>query len=190
MAEGILLFLCRILVFLYPNGGVWNHKPSGDSLMNRTEKATFVSSLNADVQGARSMVVAHYRGLTVKQLSVLRRQMLAAGGKAQVAKNRLAKLAFKGTPFESLNDLMTGPTILAYASDELAASKVSQKFADANDKMVILGGMMDGKVLSQAEVKTYASLPSLDELRGQLVGLLQAPGAQLARVTKAYADKA
>jgi large subunit ribosomal protein L10 len=158
--------------------------------MNRTEKHTFVEHLNADVQSARTLVVAHYRGLTVKQLATLRRQMGAVGGKVQVAKNRLAKLAFKGTPFESLNSLMTGPTILAYAPDELAPTKISQKFADANDKLVILGGVMDGKLLSQAEIKTYASLPSLDELRGKLVGLLQAPGAQLARVTRAYADKA
>jgi len=157
--------------------------------MNRTEKAAFVGQLAQGVSTAKAMVVAHYRGLTVKQLSALRRQMRAEGGHVQVAKNRLAKLAFKGTAYEQLNDLMTGPTILAFASDELAPARVAQKFADANEAMVILGGMMDGKVLSKADVKTYASLPSLNELRGKLVGLLQAPGAQLARVTKAYADK-
>jgi large subunit ribosomal protein L10 len=158
--------------------------------MNRTEKTAFVRELSQGLSGAKAMVVAHYRGLTVKQLSALRRQMRAEGGQVQVAKNRLAKLAFKGTPYEQLNNLMTGPTILAFASDELAPARIAQKFADANDAMVILGGMMDGKVMSKADVKTYASLPSLNELRGKLVGLLQAPGAQLARVTKAYADKA
>lgn len=157
--------------------------------MNRSEKSAFIQHLNTDVQGAKSMVVAHYRGLTVKQLSGLRRQMRTVGGKVQVAKNRLAKLAFKGTPFEGLNSLMVGPTVLTYAPDALAASKITQKFADANEQMQILGGMMDGAMLSKADVKTYASLPSLDELRGKLVGLLQAPGAQLARVTRAYADK-
>lgn len=158
--------------------------------MNRTEKTAFVSELAQGLSSTKAMVVAHYRGLTVKQLSALRRQMRAEGGQVQVAKNRLAKLAFKGTAYEQLNDLMTGPTILAFAKDELAPARVAQKFADANEAMVILGGMMDGKVLSKADVKTYASLPSLNELRGKLVGLLQAPGAQLARVTKAYADKA
>jgi large subunit ribosomal protein L10 len=158
-------------------------------LMNRTEKEAFVGDLGKSLSGAKAMVVAHYRGLTVKQLSALRRQMRAEGGQVQVAKNRLAKLAFKGTSFEQLNSLMVGPTILAYAADELAPSRVAQKFADANEAMVILGGMMDGKVLSKADVKTYASLPSLNELRGKIVGILQAPGAQLARVTKAYADK-
>ena len=157
--------------------------------MNRSEKSAFVQRLNSDVQGAKSMVVAHYRGLTVKQLSGLRRQMRAAGGKVQVAKNRLAKLAFKGTPYEGLNSLLTGPTVLTFAPDALAASKITQKFADTNEQMVILGGMMDGAVLSKAEVKTYASLPGLDELRGKLVGLLQAPAAQLARVTKAYSEQ-
>jgi large subunit ribosomal protein L10 len=158
--------------------------------MNRTEKAAFIGQLAEVVTAAKAMVVAHYRGLTVKQLSALRRQMRAEGGHVQVAKNRLAKLAFKGTPYEQLHTLLRGPTILTYASDELAPARITQKFADAHEAMVILGGMMDGKVLTKAEVKTYASLPSLNELRGKLVGLLQAPGAQLARVTKAYADKA
>lgn len=158
--------------------------------MNRTEKEAFVGELSQSLHSAKTLVVAHYRGLTVKQLSTLRRTMRAEGGHIQVAKNRLAKLAFKGTPFEQLNALMTGPTILAYAKDELAPTRVAQKFADANEAMQILGGMMDGKMLSKAEVKLYASLPSLNELRGKLVGLLQAPGAQLARVTRAYADKA
>ncbi len=158
--------------------------------MNRTEKQAFVGALGQNLASAKSMVVAHYRGLTVKQLAALRRQMRAEGGQVQVAKNRLAKLAFKGTSFEQLNSLMVGPTILAFGTDELAPARVTQKFADANDAMQILGGMMDGKLLTKAEVKTYASLPSLNELRGKIVGILQAPGAQLARVTRAYADKA
>ncbi len=157
--------------------------------MDRTQKAAFVKGLAANITGAKAMVVAHYRGLTVKELTGLRRTMGAAGGKVLVAKNRLAKLAFKGTPFEELNSLLVGPTVIAYAEDILAPVKASQKFADTNDKLVILGGMMDGKALSKAEIKVYAALPSLNELRGKLVGLIQAPAAQLARVTKAYADK-
>lgn len=160
-----------------------------DNAMDRTQKQAFISGLNTDLGSAKALVVAHYRGLTVKEMSQLRRAMRAAGGHVQVAKNRLAKLAFKGTSFESLCDLMVGPTVLTYAEDLIAPSRVSQKFADGNDKMVILGGMMDGKVLSVAEIKAISQLPSLDELRGKLVGLIQAPAAQLARVTKAYAEK-
>jgi large subunit ribosomal protein L10 len=157
--------------------------------MDRTQKVAFVKGLASDIASAKAMVVAHYRGLTVKELTALRRNVAAAGGSVVVAKNRLAKLAFKGMPFEQLNSLMTGPTVIAYAEDNLAPIKTSQTFADKNEKLVILGGMMDGKTLSKAEIKTYAALPSLNELRGKLVGLLQAPGAQLARVTRAYAEK-
>lgn len=157
--------------------------------MDRTQKQAFVSELSNDLASVKSLVVAHYRGLTVKDMTQLRRNMRAAGGKVQVAKNRLAKLAFKGTAYEELNGLMTGPTVLAYSADELAPSRISQKFADANDKLVIIGGVMNGKVISTAEIKAISQLPSLDELRGKLVGLLMAPAGQLARVTKAYAEK-
>jgi len=157
--------------------------------MDRTQKQAFVQELNKELSGASAMVVAHYRGLTVKQMTELRRAVSGASTRLQVSKNRLAKLAFKGTSFEGLNDLLTGPTVMAYGQDALAATKIVQQFADKNDKLIVLGGQMDDKVLSADEVKSLSRLPSLDELRGTLVGLLQAPGAQLARVTKAYADK-
>jgi large subunit ribosomal protein L10 len=157
--------------------------------MDRTQKQAFVTELNAGLKAASALLVAQYRGLTVKELTQLRRDLAKVEGKVQVAKNRLAKIAFKGTPFEANAELMKGPTLLAYSSDMLTASKVAQGFADKNDKLVILGGMMDGKAQSPADIKTLSKLPSLNELRGKLVGLLQAPAAQLARVTKAYADK-
>jgi large subunit ribosomal protein L10 len=157
--------------------------------MDRTQKQAFVTELNAGLKASSALLVAQYRGLTVKELTQLRRDMAKVEGKVQVAKNRLAKLAFKGTPFEANTELMKGPTLLAYSADMLTASKVAQGFADKNDKLVILGGMMDGKAQTPADIKTLAKLPSLNELRGKLVGLLQAPGAQLARVAKAYADK-
>lgn len=157
--------------------------------MDRTQKHEFVGQLQSQLASAQSLVVAHYRGLTVKELTALRRQMAAAGGEVQVAKNRLAKLAFKGTSFEGAAELMTGPTLLAYSADELAPARISQKFADQNGKLVVIGGVMNGKMLSLNEIKTISNLPSLDALRGKLVGLLQAPAAQLARVTKAYAEK-
>lgn len=157
--------------------------------MDRTQKQAFIGDLAGRIASAKSLVVSHYRGLTVKELSALRRQMRAEGGEVQVAKNRLAKLAFKGTQFEALSDIMTGPTLLAFSSDEIAPSRVSQKFADTNNKLVVIGGSMNGKVLSTAEIKAISELPSLDGIRGKLIGILQAPGAQLARVTNAYATK-
>jgi large subunit ribosomal protein L10 len=158
--------------------------------MDRTQKHAFVAGLNKGLGHADAMVVAHYRGLTVKQLQALRRAMKAAETTVQVSKNRLAKLAFKGTAFESLNDLMVGPTVLAYGNDALAATKIAQEFADKNDAMVILGGMMNGKKLSAADVKMLSKMPTMNEIRGKLVGLLQAPGGQIARVLKAHADQA
>lgn len=157
--------------------------------MDRTQKHAFVEAFNGTVAKANTVVVAHYRGLTVKQMQTLRANLREQGGEAQVAKNRLAKLALKGTKFEGLSDLLKGPTIIAFSEDVIAAAKVTQKFADQNDVMVILGGQMEDKVLDADGVKTIAALPSLNELRGKLVGLFQAPGAQIARVLKAYADK-
>ncbi|TKW61812.1 MAG: 50S ribosomal protein L10 [Blastochloris viridis] len=157
--------------------------------MDRTQKQAFIGSLSERIASAKSLVVAHYRGLTVKEMSQLRRQMREAGGEVQVAKNRLAKLAFKGTAFEELSSIMVGPTVLAFSADEIAPSRISQKFADANNKLVIVGGSMNGKVLSAAEVKTISQLPTLDEARAKIIGVLQAPGGQLARVTKAYSEK-
>ncbi len=157
--------------------------------MDRTQKQAFIGSLSERIASAKSLVVAHYRGLTVKEMSQLRRQMAAAGGEVQVAKNRLAKLAFKGTAFEDLSSIMVGPTVLAFSADEIAPSRISQKFADTNNKLVIIGGSMNGKTLSAAEVKTISQLPTLDEARAKIIGVLQAPGGQLARVTKAYSEK-
>jgi large subunit ribosomal protein L10 len=157
--------------------------------MDRTQKQAFIGSLSERIASAKSLVVAHYRGLTVKEMSQLRRQMAAAGGEVQVAKNRLAKLAFKGTAFEDLSSIMVGPTVLAFSADEIAPSRISQKFADTNNKLVIIGGSMNGKVLSAAEVKTISQLPTLDEARAKIIGVLQAPGGQLARVTKAFSEK-
>lgn len=158
--------------------------------MDRAQKAAFIADLNADVvkAGNGTMVVAHYRGLTVKQLQALRRSM-GAGGKAQVSKNRLAKLALKGTPFEVANELLVGPTLLAFSDDVIAAAKATHTFAKDNEALVIIGGVMDGKLIDKSAVQSLAMLPSLNELRGKLVGLLQAPAGQIARVLKAHAEK-
>jgi len=135
------------------------------------------------------VVVAHYSGLTVAQMQNLRKQMNAAGAKVQVAKNRLAKIALEGTEVSSISGLMKGPTLIATSADPVAAAKVAVAFAKDNAKLVILGGAMGVTALDVEGVKSLATLPSLDELRGKLVGLIQAPATKLAQLTTAPAAK-
>lgn len=169
--------------------------------MERAEKCGVVTALHDVIAKTGVVVVAHYAGLTVAQMTRLRSDMRSAGGQVKVAKNRLVKLALEGTDAKGIADLLKGPTCLAYSADPIAAPKVAVKFAKANEKFVILGGAMGAMVLDAKGVNSLADLPSLDELRGKLIGLLQAPaskiarilnepGAQLARVFAAYGDKA
>ncbi len=168
--------------------------------MDRAEKRELVETLNTAFKDTGVIVVAHYQGLTVADMQVLRARMREAGGKVKVAKNRLAKLALHGTEAEHITDLFTGPTVVAYSSDPVVAAKVTVDFAKGNDKLVILGGAMGSTNLNADGVKALASLPSLDELRARLVGLINtpatriaqvvnAPAGQLARVFGAYARK-
>lgn len=169
--------------------------------MDRVQKAESVKELNGLFAEAGAVVVAHYSGLSVADMNDLRRRMRAAGASFKVAKNRLAKRALEGTPVAGITDLFTGPTGIAYSADPVSAPKVAVAFAKENENLVILGGAALGSVLDLAGVKTLAELPSLDELRGKIVGLLQAPATkvagvlqapagQMARVLSAYAQKA
>jgi large subunit ribosomal protein L10 len=140
-----------------------------------------VSSLHDVFAQTGVVVVAHYAGLTVADMTKLRREMQDAGGKVKVAKNRLVKLALEGTDAHGIANLLKGPTCVAYSADPVAAPKVAVKFAKANEKFVILGGAMGPTVLDAKGVGSLASLPSLDELRGKLIGLIQAPASKIAR---------
>ena len=157
--------------------------------MDRAQKHEFVTTLNEVFANTGIIVVAHYTGLTVAEMTDFRRQMRDVGGQVKVAKNRLAKIALKGTDAEDIADLFAGPTVIAYSDDPVAAPKVAVKFAKDNEKLVILGGAMGKTVLDPNGVKSLASLPSLDELRGKLVGLLQAPATKVAQVVNAPAGK-
>ena len=168
--------------------------------MDRTAKADLVSTLNGVFKNTGVIVVAHYSGLSVADMTTLRSRMKAAGASLKVAKNRLAKIALEGTDVASIQTLMKGPTLIAYSSDPVAAPKVAVDFAKGNDKLVILGGAMGTTALNPDSVKALATMPSLDELRAKIVGLIQAPatkiartinepGAQLARVFAAYGAK-
>ncbi|MBN9670978.1 50S ribosomal protein L10 [Roseibium aggregatum] len=168
--------------------------------MERAEKHEFVTSLNEELVGTGVVVVAHYAGLSVSQMTALRASVREAGGSVKVAKNRLVKLALKGTDLEHISDLFQGPTVLVYSEDPVAAPKAAVDFAKANEKFAILGGALGTTNLNPEGVKSLATMPSLDELRAKLVGMIQtpasriaqvvnAPAGQLARVFGAYAKK-
>ncbi len=168
--------------------------------MERAQKREFVTELNSVFKESGSVVVAHYTGLTVAEMGDLRSRMRQAGGTVKVAKNRLAKIALQGTQAEGMSDLFSGQTLIAYAEDPVTAPKVASAYAKDNDKLVVLGGSLGETVLDANGVKALAELPSLDELRAKIVGMIQtpasriaqvtsAPGAQLARVFNAYAQK-
>ena len=157
--------------------------------MDRAEKAQLVATLKDVFSRTSVVVVAHYSGLTVADMQKLRSQMKQAGATVKVAKNRLAKIALEGTDVASIQGLLRGPTLIAYSSDPVAAPKVAVDFAKGNDKLVILGGAMGWTTLNPDGVKALATLPSLDELRGKLVGLIQAPATKLAQLANAPAAK-
>ena len=158
--------------------------------MNREQKTQLLQDLKKLFDENESLVIAHYKGLTVAEVSALRNNVRKSGAGFRVTKNRIAKLALEGTKFAGLKDLFTGPAAIAFSKDPIVASKVLVNFSKENEKLVVIGGGMGSKVLSVDDVKHLASIPSLDELRAKLIGLLQAPAAQLARVTKAYSEKA
>jgi large subunit ribosomal protein L10 len=169
-------------------------------ILDRAAKSELVTTLGEVFKTTKVVVVAHYSGLTVAQMQTLRRQMKQAGANVKVAKNRLAKIALEGSDVASIAPLLKGPALIAFSGDPVAAPKVAVEFARTNERFVILGGAMGTTALDPNGVKALAALPSLDELRARIVGLIQAPAtkiaqvvsapaAQLARVVQAYASK-
>lgn len=168
--------------------------------MERAEKAEAVDALKGVFAGSGSVVITQYTGLTVAEMTSLRARMRDVGAQVKVVKNRLAKIALKGNPGEGASDMFTGPVAIAFSPDPVSAPKAAVEFAKTNDKLVVVGGFMGETVLDSEAVKSLASLPSLDQLRGKLVGIIQAPAqklaaiaqapaGQLARVINAYAEK-
>jgi large subunit ribosomal protein L10 len=168
--------------------------------LDRAQKQRVVEALQQDLADTGCVVVTHQTGLNVAEATQLRRQVRGAGASFRVTKNRLARRALAGTAFEPLAPLFTGPTAIAFSRDPLTAAKVVVEFANRNNKLTVIGGGLAGRQLDAAGVRELASLPSLDELRGKLIGLLQAPATrlavvlqapagQLARVLAAYAER-
>jgi large subunit ribosomal protein L10 len=172
----------------------------GDVDVNRTEKAEAVASLHQMLSSAALVVVTRQSGLTVSEVTDLRRKMRDAGVGYKVAKNRLTRLALEGTPFAKLGPMFVGPTAIAYSKDPVAAAKIAVEYAKDNEKLTIAGGSLGEQMLDVEGVRALASLPSLDELRAKLLamintpatriaGVVQAPAGQLARVFGAYGSK-
>jgi large subunit ribosomal protein L10 len=168
--------------------------------MNRVQKKEWISGLNGSAKQAEILIVTHYKGLTVAELSRLRTKVRGFGASFKVTKNSLAKLALAGTQFESLTDHFKGPTAVAYSVDPVSAAKVLAEFSKENDKLVLLGAAFGDQVLDADGIKELAKLPSLDELRATIISLIMtpatriagvtsAPAGQLARVLGAYAEK-
>jgi large subunit ribosomal protein L10 len=157
--------------------------------VDRAAKAEFVTAMGEVFKAANVVVVAHYSGLTVTQMQTLRRQMKLAGATVKVAKNRLAKIALEGSDVASIAPLLKGPTLIAFSGDPVAAPKVAVDFAKGHERFVILGGAMGKTALDQNGVRALAALPSLDELRAKIVGLVQAPATKIAQVVTAPAAK-
>ena len=157
--------------------------------MDRTQKQQLVETLRQVFADTVCVVVTHQAGLNVAEATQLRRQVRSAGAGFRVTKNRLARRAVAGTAFEALSPLFTGPTAIAFSRDPVAAAKVIVEFAHRNDKLTIVGGGLAGQQMDAAGIRELASLPSLDELRGKLVSLLQAPGTRLAVVLQATAGQ-
>jgi large subunit ribosomal protein L10 len=168
--------------------------------VDRTEKREFVAGLNQALAATSMIVVTRNAGLTVAEVTDLRRKMGAAGATYRVAKNRLTNLALDGTPFDGIKPMLKGPIALAYATDPVAVAKTAVEFAKTNEKFVLVGGSLGSQTLNADGIKALAELPSLDELRARLVGMiatpatriagvLQAPAGQLARVFGAYAKR-
>ena len=168
--------------------------------MDRVQKEDLVASLHRTFSDTAVILVTHYSGLTVAEIGDLRKRMREVGAGLKVTKNRLAKRALEGTRYQSLEGLFRGPTAIAFANDPVAAAKVAVTYAKTNPKLILLGGGVAGQLIDAEGVKALAIMPPLDELRGKLVrllnapatriaGVLQAPGGQLARVFASYAEQ-
>ena len=158
-------------------------------ILDRSAKQVLITELQNELKEASTVVVSHYAGVSANEMTQLRKQVRESGATTKIVKNRVAKLAFAGTPFESIADLMVGPTVITFSTDAVAAAKVTHNFAKVNQSLKLVGGSLNGEVLDIQGVEALASMPSIDELRAKLIGTISAPAQRLAQYTSEPASK-
>ena len=158
-------------------------------MMNKNQKKQYIDDMTNQFDKSESVIVTHYQGLTVKQLDDLRSQMRKHGIVFKVTKNRITKLALEKTKCKELSNLFTGPTAVALSEDAIMSAKILTKFSKENENLKILGGIMGADILDVAGVKNVATLPSLDEARAKIVGILRSPAQKIASILLAPASK-
>ena len=157
--------------------------------MNKEQKQNYIKEMTAQFENSEAVLVTHYQGLSVKQLDDLRKKMREHGIKFQITKNRITKLALKNSKCKNLTNLFTGPTAVALSKDAITSAKILTKFSKENEKLKILGGIMGEELLDVAGVANVATLPTLDEARAKIVGILRSPAQKIARILLAPASK-
>ena len=158
-------------------------------MMNKEQKKNYIKEMTAQFENSKAVMVTHYQGLTMPQLDELRSKMREKGIIFKITKNRITKLALKETPKKDLEKYFTGPTAAAISSDPISTAKILTKFSKSNDKLKIIAGFMDGKVLDEKEVSVIATLPSLEEARAKIVGILASPAQKLVSILLAPGSK-
>ena len=158
-------------------------------MMNKEQKKQYISDMTNQFEKSEAVIVTHYQGLTMNQLDDLRSKMREHGIQFKITKNRITKIALKETPKKDLEKYFTGPTAAAISSDPISTAKILTKFSKSNDKLKIIAGFMDGKVLDEKEVSVIATLPSLEEARAKIVGILASPAQKLVSILLAPGSK-
>ena len=158
-------------------------------MMNKEKKKIYINEMSAQFQNAESVLVTHYQGLTVKQLDDLRSKMREHGIQFKITKNRITKIALEKTKCKDLSKLFKGPTAIAFSKDAITSAKILTKFSKENDKLQILGGIMGSEILDVDGVKNVALLPTLDEARAKIVGILSASASKLVSILLARSEK-
>ena len=158
-------------------------------MMNKKQKKIYIEEMAAQFENSKAVMVTHYQGLTMPQLDELRAKMREKGVIFKITKNRITKLALEKTKCKELSNLFTGPTAVAFGEDAIMSARILSKFAKDNANLKLIGGIMDSEVLDQAGVQNVANLPTLDEARANIVGILNAPASKLVSILLAYSEK-
>ena len=158
-------------------------------MMNKEQKKTYINEMTTQFENSEAVLVTHYQGLTMTQLDELRSQMREHGIQFKITKNRITKLALEKTKCKDLTDLFTGPTAVAFSSDAIISARILSKFSKDNENLKLLGGIMGNEVLDQAGVQNVANLPTLDEARAKIVGILATPPSKIVSILLARSEK-